>query len=336
MKDYFNLASDIARTYRIARGENEKEAVWLARVVYSFLGQSALASLWDLHENEQPTSVDRFKDRITITRDSCVDLYSEIKTFLSDDCWRLSESTAEEIYNIYLNTGYCYHSRYRLSPAIRSAASGNQCTFLRGCAVGESIQVSGLGAYVPKSNKQDSILISDMFQLSDVSLEQAWKQLIASKKWEFSKTGQLEFLRFEPPFKQKYWYSKPTMNGDISLARTASEGTHLYYLYKAEGRQLLLSQLPEWMVDKGAYRKLSNACLYHYGTLPPTKYRIDGPLVYLQFQYLYPPAEQNLIRLYSWPDFDSHQYDFRRVMDALVFQDIRAALETTGYIFEEA
>ena len=90
------------------------------------------------------------------------------------------------------------------------------------------------------------------------------------------------------------------------------------------------------MIDSGSYRTISNACLHHYRELPPTKFQIDGPIIYLQIQYLYPPAEQNLIRLYSWPDFESHQYTFRRVMDANVFNDIKAALEKTGYMFEGA
>ena len=336
MKNDFNLAADVAQTYGIARGTTEKETVWLARVIYSLLGQSALSSLWDLHEDELPTSIERFKERITITRDSCTDLYPEIEPFLLDDYWGNSESASEEIYNIYLSAGCCYKSPRRLSPAMRCAASGNHCTFLRGYAVGEPIQVSGLGAYVPSSKEQGPISISDMFQLSDFSLGQGWKQLIANRKWEVSETGQFEFLRLEPPFTQGYWYNKPNMNGDISLARTTSEGTHLYYLYKFADRLFLLSQLPEWMVDAGAYRSLSNICLNHYGVLPSTKYRIDGPIAYLQLQYLYPPAEQNLIRLYSWPDFDSHQYSFRRVMDTRVFQDIKAVLEITGYQFEEA
>lgn len=337
MKDYFNLASDIAQTYRIVRGTNEQESIWLARVIYSFLGQSALASLWDLHEDELPTSIERFKERITIIKNSCIDLYPEIAPFFSDDNWRKSESVSNEIYDIFLSTGYCYKSPRRLSPVIRSSASAGQNIFLRGYATGENIWVSGLGAYCSEAREQGSISLPNMFQLSNTSLEQAWKQIVASKRWEPAEASQFVYLRLEAPFTQGYWYDKMKSDGDVSLARTAQvEGTRIYYLYRAENGQLLVSQLPEWMVDAGAYRNLSNACLYHYGSLPPTIYQSDGTIVHLQIQYLYPPAEQNLIRLYSWPDFENHHYVFGRVMDANVFHDIKIAFQKNGYRFEEA
>ena len=343
MRDNFNLAPDIARTYRIARGTTEKESAWLARVIYSFIGQSALSSLWDLHEDELPTSIERFKERITITKESCVDLYPEIAPFFLDDSWGNSESIAEEIYSIYLNTGYCYKSPRRLSPVIRRAASGERCTLLRGNAVGESSCVSGLGAYCLKSKEQGTISIPDMFQLCDVTLDEVWKHIVFNRKWEVSEADQLEFLRLTPPFSQGYWHNKVDSANDISLARTTKDGERIYFLYKVEDGHLLLSQLPdwitkspEWMTDIGAYRNLSNACLHHYGNLPSTRFQSDGQIVHLQIQYLFPPAEQNLIRLYSWPDFESHQYSFRRVMDSDAFFDIKTTLESIGYEFEGA
>lgn len=269
--------------------------------------------------------------------------YPEIAPFFLDDIWGNNESLAMEIYSIYLDTGYCYKSPRRLSPVIRRAASGERCTLLRGNAVGENCFVSGLGAYCLKSKEQGSISIQEMFQLCDVTLDEIWKQVIFKRKWEASEADHLEFLRLTPPFSQGYWCNKVDSGNGISLARTIKDGKHIYYLYKVEDDHVLLSQLPEWLTkspewmnDVGAYRNLSNACLYHNGTLSPTRYQSDGQIVHLQIQYLLPPAEQNLIRLYSWPDFESHQYSFRRVMDVDVFADIKTVLESIGYEFEGA
>ena len=343
MKDSFNLASGFARTYRIARGSSEDETVWVTRAVYSVLGQTALASLWDLHEDELPTSIVRFKECIRHAKESFLDLYPVIGQYLSDEHWNADSPLEEEIYNLYLGSGFCYKSPYRLTPVVRRAASEKDCTLLRGNAVGEKFFVSGLGPYRPRSQEQGDITISEMFRLSTLHLTQIWQHASISKQWAAAdEEDHLEFLRLRSPFSQGYWQNKADKKGDVSLARTTMEGEKRYYLYKIENNRLLLSQLPEWqvsspdwMADKGAYRNLSNACLYAQGTLPSTLYRCDGPIVYLQMQYLLPPAEQNLIRLYSWPDFANHQYTFRRVMDADVFQTIKTTLEKTGYRFEE-
>ena len=65
-------------------------------------------------------------------------------------------------------------------------------------------------------------------------------------------------------------------------------------------------------------------------------YRIDGDTIRVRQNYLLPPAELNLIRLYSWPDnFGNVTSPFNRIMNRDVFEMIKAILSLQGYQFEK-
>ena len=145
-----------------------------------------------------------------------------------------------------------------------------------------------------------------------------------------------EYLRMEPPFTYSYWVNRPYNNKDISIMRSGMKGAQIYYLYQYDGKDFFVHQLPEWQTADSAYRSLSNACLYVNGVLPPVRYRIDGETIRVRQNYLLPPAELNLIRLYSWPDnFGNVTSPFIRIMNRDVFEMIKAILTLQGYRFEK-
>ena len=99
---------------------------------------------------------------------------------------------------------------------------------------------------------------------------------------------------------------------------------------------MMISQLPGWQTDGYKYRSVSVACLASRRTLPPTRFHVDEEIVELQIEYLFPPAELNAIKLYSWPkSYLSLPNDFKRTMSRDVFEEIRSQFEKLGYQFKE-
>lgn len=335
MKQYFGLLNTVAQEYNIPKGIQEPEIAWKARVIYSLLGQTGYSSLWDIQEDLQPASIVHFKNRIEDVLKSLLCMYPEMSSIFSGEHSKLST----EIYNLMSHTGYIYHKPNRIVAAIRKETIGTACVFLRGQAISEKRWLSGIGGYLPiaKTEAATSESVFRMFRLQEESLTSVWKNITSGLKWEKSTEElKLQYLRIAPPFKYGYWTDSPDLSGAISLARVGFAENYMYFLYMTEGRSQLLSQLPNWMMEGHGSRVVSNACLANRGTLPPTTYHIDGSIVSLYLGYLLPPAELNLIKLYSWPTtYIDLPHDFRRVMSLAVFEDLKEVLETIGYQFKE-
>ena len=147
MKKYNGLLAEIAREFHIEQGEAESMERWKARIVYSLLGRMAYASLYDhLEEDEElpedkSVSVSHFKRRISTLLDTYLRLYPEIRSTFPPE----SNELYGEIYDVYLKTGYMYHTPYQISPAAPSAACQGDVQFERGMALDREQFMSGLG-----------------------------------------------------------------------------------------------------------------------------------------------------------------------------------------------
>ena len=335
MIDYFELLGTISQKYNIRRGIQEREESWMARVIYSFLGQTGYSSLWDIQEDLQPASIVHFRTRIEKALESILDIYPEmISAFPLEH-----EQLSDEIRRVFIDSGMVYHSPYRLIVPPRRTAIGFNNIYFRGNTISEKCWLSGLGCYYPiqQEKEEKSILFTEMFQLKKPTLAEIWRTVVSQAQWsEYSLTMDFQYLLLKPPFRYGYWIDKPDLDGTVSLARQRLPGSDLYYLYRSEGKTVLLSQLPNWMTSDNSYRTLSNACLSVENSLPPSTYKTDGDIVHLHIAYLYPPEEMSVIRLLSWPnDFTSYPQDFNRVMSTSVFRDVRKAFEISGYQFVE-
>lgn len=114
------------------------------------------------------------------------------------------------------------------------------------------------------------------------------------------------------------------------------KGNHDYFLYSWED-EMRLSPLPAWQTIEGSYRSLANGCLYAKGNLPKTQYEIRGNIVEWRVKYLYPPAESDFLRLYSWPlRYTNLPSPFTRIVSKEVFFPLKGIFESIGYEFEEA
>lgn len=334
MNQYFGLMNTIAEEFQILKGTAETEKSWKARILYSYLGQVAYSSLFDIQEDLEHASIIHFKSRISESLSSMLEMYPDLQALYGAD----DVSICDEIYDIFLKTGCIYHEPNRLTPCIRKKSSGEHIKFLRGYAIEESRFISGIGSYLIRAeNDEDDVSLAEMFALQEEPLDLFWKKTIARSQFTEAPIGlDFEYLRTVPPFNRGYWVDKPDTSGEISIARTGFPGGRIYYLYQTHGTKLQVSQLPGWQTENYNYRTLAVGNLYTRKVLPETVYSVDGELVTLKIGYLYPPAEMNLIKLYSWPlSYSGFPHDFNRTMNRDVFEELRYFFEQLGYSFKE-
>lgn len=139
---------------------------WMCRVIYSIAGQMGLASLWDYDEGEDTVSIQHFKERIAEIFAAYEELYSSIKFILPEK----KSDLIDEIYHIYLRSGFFYHSAYRISPAVPSFATYNNLTICRGSSPDAQFFMSGLGYYSRQKSSADKS-IAEVFGLQNQGLE---------------------------------------------------------------------------------------------------------------------------------------------------------------------
>ena len=320
-----SLIGDISAELSIARGHEESSLSWESRVVYSAIGNLAVASLYDVQEDGAPVSVQHFKARVDELRESYLSVFPELSTAAI-----LKPEISGEIYSIMLNAGCIYHSPNRITASAFSSARVCGVEFIRGAPAGLKVCTSGLGNYLLIDEADNKSSIASMFGLQRNTLDEYFAALADGIEFDGKAPATAEYLRTKPPFTNGYFCGEPGKDSRISMMRTGFPGSYLYYLYRFEQGKIFAGQIPAWMTDNYEYRIISNSILNARGTLPPSIFRVDGDIVLLRLRYLYPPAELNLLRLYSWPE-NLFSYTLSRP----VFMAIKQELERIGYILIE-
>ena len=325
MNDVEDLFAQIATTFSIVRGTQEPVSSWKQRILYSFCGRTGYAALWDA--NGADVSIKSVRLRMERILCSCVEVYPETEDLMGTERFK-------EIYKICEAAGLFYHRAYHVRPAVFSAASVGEITFLRGESPHECVYVSGIGGYRRRSSEVHEGNIYRMFQMEEMMLSLYWEQVTKGREWvSVLYSDNMEFLREENPNQYGYWQRRPNTHGNISLLWQGKEGGRSLYFYHCEGNDLLVSgPLSPWMTAE--YRHLANACLFVRGTLPPIRYRLDGELVYMHLGYLLPRSEENFLKLYSW-EADGNKSDFFRICTREVFEAVRVIFAARGFSFEE-
>lgn len=328
MNKYNGLLSTVAHKYHIHQGAQETENDWKTRLVYSICGMMAYASLWDNIE-EEPISITHLKRRVSVMLASYKSMYPELSPYVSDEL-------EDEIEDQFLSTGVVYHRPNRIAPSMKHEESFSDILFQRGIALDSISCVSGIGFYSKQKAVTNLDRVKAMFGLEHKTLQELWRETLSAASWkaDLSFEQNTEYLRLKPPFSQGYWINKPDTTSTGSILRTGIKGSQLYYLYRYSDATIEVSPLPQWKVESYNYRSLACACLSTYGTLPPIEYFEDGALVHVRMNYLLPPRELALLKLYSWPKTcTSFPSDFRRKLSAEVFAAIKNILSDEGYEF---
>lgn len=343
MQSFKNLLDRISKELGIKKGLEESDNSYKARIVYSAVGRQGYASLWDkmdfgLEESDNTISIQRLKSRMNGLFTSYFNMYPDVEKLYHYD--ELSE-LIDEMYLNMLYGGYLLHKNYRLAPSLPSVARGSDICLSRGLPLSQKQSVSGIGTFcLGDLEEYPHKTIAEMFNLSTDTLSEFYNSIVCKADWKKADyDGKRQYHVNKAPFSKGYWSDNPIKDGSISLLRIGNNsGDFQYYLYRYdENQKLMISVLPKWMFfHKHSYRCVSNSILKMRGTLPPTDYKLDGPVVYLSIQYLYSLNELNLIKLYSWPgDSFIRPSDFKRVMDKNVFMLLKQELETKGYMFKE-
>lgn len=329
----YGLVQSVANRYCIIRGDTETEGSYLWRVYYSLLTQTGLSALCDVQEDNLPVSIRHFKQRIEETAQAFSSIHMKDMIGFSFD---LSE-LIDEIYNVYIDSGCIYHEPNRLTFAPFRASSGSKCILLRGLSLNDDYRVSGAGSYRSKDDATDVTLsILDMFRIEKEYISEFWSRLVRNQKYIRLDAKDIPFEYLKNNSRNGEWTNSPDTSGDISLMRTGQLGKKLYYLYRYDGSELYLSQLPEWFSDDRNRRKLQVSCLAYKSLLPPCRFHVDGSVVHLSLDYLYPKEEMSLLKLYSWPEYYIRAVqNYHRTMSLDVFTDIKSAFESIGYAFKE-
>lgn len=330
------LLSVIARRYSIFKGDSEPEEEWKARLIYSICGMMAYASLLDISPDDsekKSVSIEHVKERTCRTLTDYITIYPETAPLLPDN----PEQVAEEIEDQFINSGIVYHSSQRLTPAMLHEKSFGGILFQRGISPDDISCISGLGFYSKKQHPESLSEIQSMFGLEPESLASLWDIVLSFFEQNKAvlppadRKNQAEYLRLNPPFSAGHWIKSPETK-TVSLFRNG----HLYYLYCFNNGIMEYCQLPEWRIENYRYRNLADACLFNHGTLPPIEYFPDGQLIHVKLNYLLPPRELALLKLYSWPEsLTSFPCNFHRKLSKAVFGALKNILSAKGYQFKE-
>ena len=335
-----NFIESISRQLNIPK---TNEAHSICNVVYSAAGQLALASLWDHSDYSDSISIQHFKNRIVDVFDAYESLFPFIKSYLPQD----KSVLCDEMYSIYLRSGYFYHYSHQISPAISASAVLNNVQLSRGHSPDEQYFMSGLGFY-SISKFGSNRTVPEMFDLQQQSFENYLSELLSYSEWEdvtWPETA--EFLRLDPPFSKGYWQNTPTTDNRISLARYG-EPNKLLVLYRYSNGRYQQKPIPEWRIKDyfintpgslGEYRRVAVALLKQYGVLPKITAKEKDQLIEIRVGYRLPPSEEVFFKLYSWPMFynfsESTTQVFTRKMSKLMYPVFKDVLENIGYCFVE-
>ena len=316
---------------------------WISQTVYSLAGQMGLASLWDHSDDKNTVSIQHFKDRMKQVFSTYANIYPELDNIIPKD----KNVLLDEIYSIYLRSGFFYHSAYQISPALEASSGYKTVTLHRGSLHDVSLFRSGLGEYSLKEYSGENT-IAEMFGLQPFSFENYLEDLIPDSEWEpIVWPEKTEYLRLEPPFSRGYWKQLPDKDNRISLARFG-EFKKQYVLYCFQDGTYYHKIIPEWKLRDcvsdtsqqfGEYRRIAIALLKKYGTLPEIGVKEIGGLMEIKLGYRLPPSEETFYKLYSWPlryDFTSDMTQvFTRKMAKKAYLVFRHELEMIGYRFVE-
>lgn len=321
------LASEIASDLQMERDSHEKTSDWYSRVSYSALGRIALASLWDITDDQVDSiSTDYFKQNI------------EKHVVAFNHLFELNfyrERVSSVLLKIYLQGGLMYQKGNRLVPSMGKKIIFKNIELIRTSALNKNPKMSGFGFYRDVkvgNNKTDIDDVMKFCGITNNSLEQIYKDLEVQADW--SQVGQYKKkLRFLDENSQELEWSRSTNEQkssphEFSLLKNSKGNYQLYFM---DGEKIYISSLALSLYNNSA-RKLADSIMQHEGKLPKIKYVINKKFAKVKLVRELPPREQLFFNMYSWPT-DSMLEKKRGMMTIEIFLVFHKMMKRLGYKF---
>ena len=303
---------------------------------------------------------------------------SSLKTFCGVDYKEQDSFSASinnvvnDIYDTYYDSGYFFHSPYSLYPTPFEKASIEPISLVKGLNSLKVRTMSGLALfnnskeellefkYAYQGNRlnkstQDGINSFDKLFELNIDLKQFYETYIDSVKDGFTLLNpnhDCEFLNLNYKPHTSYWSKTVTPNAtlqNLGLGRFTNCFPHKYFLYYVASGEYYYSMIPAFLLkdfnqpnDNSLNASIfANAILNHNNKLHSIKVVKSDELVYIKLPYALPQAENNLLKLLSWPlasDIVIDKSDERikvlnRSMTYSAFYCFETILKSKGYTF---
>ena len=322
-------------------------------------------------------SVEHFKKRAKKCLNTLIEA-SNLQTFCGvnykeQDSFSASiNNVVNDIYYTYYDAGYFFHSPYCLYPTPFEKASIEPITLLKGLNSLKVRTMSGLALF--DNSKEELLEFKDAYQsnsLNDltqdglnsidklfelnIALKQFYETYIDSVKDGFTllkQNSDCEFLNLNYKPHTLYWSKTVTPNAtlqNLGLGRFTNYFPHKYFLYYVASGEYYYSMIPDFLLndfnqqDDNSYNAsiFANAILNHNNKLHSIKVVKRDELVYIKLPYELPQAENNLLKLLSWPLASDNEIDksgkrikvFNRSMTYSAFYCFETILKSKGYTF---
>lgn len=316
----------IEKNINVHRGSDENVSDWKKRLAYSAVGVLALASLWDINDTDDGlVSIVSFKSKI------------KKEVLIYNDIFAINLNptlVADEIYQQYLDSGFMYHKKNRITYSSKKFSDYGKVRLIRSSFPDEISMMSGLGLYdyteVDNGLKEISGVF-ELFNINEKTLKQTYKELQAQAKWEKvpeNLKANIDFLNNKEY--QIYWTNNiDSINNNEKSFSLLRVDLNSYYLYFTKNSELYVSPLNLDNFDN-SYLKPAASILDKQNALRSIKYSTDEKLVKVRLGYKLSPREESFFKLYSWPS-SRKRGDFERLMSIDIFVVLKKVLETIGY-----
>lgn len=317
------LMAEASAKLCIPREVDETEQQWHKRIVYSLVGGHMLSALYDFDDIQ---SYDENSDNTV----SMQHVLKRGKSFIT--ALKTHDVDCERLRKMFISTGYMLHKNNRLSYPLRTNATVDNISFLRGFLPWERLSVSGIGGYMI-SSEDSTNTIERMFGIEEQDICTWFSNFENSIRWQETDNfpQDVEFLNISDNAKNGYWQTRPPKQG-ITLCRTKGNGEIEYAILRLSN-VIEKSVLPNWRIDNGEYYRIAIALRIANGNAPTVTVRLKKYTAEIVTDFLLPSSEQNFFELYGWATTDDNRW--RRTIAIKLYPTFKHIFERLGYKVSE-
>lgn len=285
---------DMASYLQLTRSENESSAQFQYRLVYSALAKQLLTNLESDamdYEVNQGVSKRLLKKIMLELMESFGQLYPQIADYLNEDLYY-------ELLDNYLAMGSVYDAKSRYELQNFMACGDDKISLITGNVISKHLLMSGQGLVylkpMAKKVRQDFAMMFNLQEVTPKKFLEYLKTLSLVENQNLSQDPQLRYLNGAAT--PDTWWQKTPVKG-LTLAKKGFENQESYYL--CEGNRFYL--IDQALIEAMGYEPFLWAMLTQYESKPQIEIVSKSELVTFKLPELFPKAEKELLKAYSWP-----------------------------------